>query len=286
MTIRLRSASPRWTAIRYARCWTASIVWPCRPMNNPRSVPWTVPVMLSSSETTSTEALSPSASTTRSSSSSTSCSVSPETGISAGAPIASSSSAVAVAGRRRGAASRPRRRPRRAPSSAVRHVRDVLDEEELRRVARAARLRVRDLRRVDARADVVPQVLAQHVEERDEHGHLQHQRQAGCERVDLVLLVELHRLLLETLLVVLVLGLQLLELQRDPLHRLHRADLLERQRDEGRADDDRQEDDREAPAEADVVVEEQHHALERVDERLEDVGDREHHGRAGPGASA
>ena len=60
-----------------------------------------------------------------------------------------------------------------------------------------------------------PQVLAQHVEQRDEDRQLEQQRQAGGERVDLVLLVELHHLLLVTLLVVLVLLLELLDLRRE-----------------------------------------------------------------------
>jgi hypothetical protein len=42
-------------------------------------------------------------------------------------------------------------------------------------------------------ADVLLEVRAQHVEQRDEHGQLQQQRQAGGQGIDFVLLVELHQ---------------------------------------------------------------------------------------------
>jgi hypothetical protein len=122
-----------------------------------------------------------------------------------------------------------------------------------------------------------PQVRAQHVEQRDEHRQLGDQRQTRAKRVDLILLVELHQLLLLTLLVVLVLGLQRFQLRLQALEGLHRAELLQRQRHEQRADDHRQEHDREAPAGAQVVVEDLEHRLEHVDERLEYVRGDEHH---------
>ena len=90
-------------------------------------------------------------------------------------------------------------------------------------------------------------------------GSCSDQRQARPERVDLVLLVELHHLLVVALLVVLVLLLELLDLRRELLQRLHRLELLERQRDQQRAHRDRQRDDRHAPARPDGVVEEHDH---------------------------
>ncbi len=53
---------------------------------------------------------------------------------------------------------------------------------------------------------------AQHAVEHDEHGHLDQERQAPAERVDLVLLVELHQLFVELLTIALVLLLELLHL--------------------------------------------------------------------------
>ena len=52
------------------------------------------------------------------------------------------------------------------------------------------------------------------------------------ERIDVVLLVELHHLLLLALLVLLVLGLDRLHLRRQLLHPLHRAELFDRQREQ------------------------------------------------------
>ena len=86
------------------------------------------------------------------------------------------------------------------------------------------------LGRVDVRADVLPQVGLQHVEQRQEDRQLRHHREARGERVHLVLPVEAHHLLVEALLVVLVLLLELLDLRLQPGHRLHRLELLERQR--------------------------------------------------------
>ena len=77
----------------------------------------------------------------------------------------------------------------------------------------------------------------EHPVEDDEDRHLQQQRQAAAHRVDVVLLVELHHLLVELLPVVLVLRLQLLHLRLEPLHGHHRPGALERQR--GEEDHDR-----------------------------------------------
>ena len=124
--------------------------------------------------------------------------------------------------------------------------------------------------------DVVPQVDSQHVIERQEHRELRDHRQAGGEGVDLVLPVEAHHLLVEALLVVLVLVLERLDLRLESRHRLHRLELLERQRQQRRADEQRQRDDRRAPADPDVVVEELEDPLEDIDQGLEDVGEEEH----------
>jgi hypothetical protein len=108
---------------------------------------------------------------------------------------------------------------------------------------------------------------------------LRDQGQARGERIDVVLLVELHHLLVQALLVVLVLRLQFLDVGRQALKRLHRLELLQGQRQQRRAHHDRQADDRQAPAAAhDVVVDEHQDRLEDVDERLEDVRvDERHH---------
>ncbi len=131
---------------------------------------------------------------------------------------------------------------------AGRLVRQVRDEEEARVAAVAARLRVRRPWRVDLRADVVPQVRAQHVEQRQEDRELRRERETRRKRVDLVLPVELHHLLVEALLVVLVALLELLHLGRVGGQRLHRLELLERQRQQARAHEDGHGDDRPAPA--------------------------------------
>ena len=95
---------------------------------------------------------------------------------------------------------------------AVRAVRQIRDEEELRVAAVAARNRRGRLRGLRLRADVVPEVRAQHVVQRQEDRELRDHREARGERVHLVLPVELHHLLVEALLVVLVALLQLLDL--------------------------------------------------------------------------
>ena len=87
-------------------------------------------------------------------------------------------------------------------------------------------------------------------EQREEDRHLQQDRQARGERVGPALLVELHRLLGETLPVVAVLLLQLLDLRLDQLHVAAGLDLLDEQRDQRGPDDDGQPDDRQRPRRA------------------------------------
>src|SRR5207248_2545143 len=118
---------------------------------------------------------------------------------------------------------------------------------------------------------------------RDEDRQLRDEGQTGPERVDLVLLVELHQLLLLALLVLLVLSLDRLQLGLQPLEALHRVELLERERHEQRPDDDREQHDRPAPRDANRVVEELQYRLEDVDQRLEDVGGDEHGQALGAG---
>ena len=127
-------------------------------------------------------------------------------------------------------------------------------------------------------ADVAAHVALQQVEQADEERHLRDERQAGRERVDLVVRVELHDFLLLALLVALVLVLELLELGRHAHHRLHRLELLDRQRREERTHDDRQQDDRRSPADADGVVEEQQHRVQEIDDPLDRREKREHEG--------
>ena len=132
--------------------------------------------------------------------------------------------------------------------------------------------------RVDVRADVVPQVGAQHVVERQEDRQLRDHRETGRERVDLVLPVELHRLLLESLRVVLVLRLQHLHLRRELLQPDHRLRRLVGDRQQDRPHQQRQEHDRPSPSEPDRVVEEPEDRLEEVDQRLQDVREDGRHG--------
>ncbi len=121
-------------------------------------------------------------------------------------------------------------------------------------------------------ADVLLQVGPQHVEQRHEDRELQQQRQAGRQRVDFVLLIELHQLLLLALFVFLVLFFERVYLRREPLHLLHRLQLAIGQRDQDGPDQDRQADDRQAPAAAhNVVVDEHHDVFEQRDQGRERV---------------
>ena len=56
----------------------------------------------------------------------------------------------------------------------------------------------------------------------------------------------------------------------------HRRDLLHRERQDHEPGHEREGDDREAPGEADVVVEEADHRVRGVDQRLQDVRERNH----------
>ena len=130
----------------------------------------------------------------------------------------------------------------------------------------------------DVRDDVQPRErprrrvlreLAQHEIEREEDRDLQHQRQAGRGRVDLVLPVELHQLFLLALLVGLVLLLDRLHLRHVRLHPLHRLDLPHRQRDKDDSDDDRQRHDGPGPRQADRPVQPVEHVPKQVLDRRE-----------------
>ncbi len=143
---------------------------------------------------------------------------------------------------------------------------EVVDEEEAdRRVA------------LDV---LLERVALKQLKEREEDRELEQQRPARGQRVDLVLAVERHHLALQAFLVALVLLLQRLELGRVLLQVAHRADLLDRERQDQQARDEGESDDRHAPGDADVIAEEEEHGLGRVDQRLQDVG--EHHQAGAP----
>src|SRR3984893_6275369 len=91
--------------------------------------------------------------------------------------------------------------------------------------------------------------------EREEDGKLYNERKTTRERVDLVLLVELHHLFVELLAIVLELRLQPLHLRLHPLHRQHRLRLLGGQREEDQHHQDGEKDDRD-PEVGDRRVEE------------------------------
>jgi len=138
---------------------------------------------------------------------------------------------------------------------------------------------------LNARADVVPQIGAQHEVHREEDRQLRHRRQERPERVDPVLPVERHRLALKAPRVRAVFVAQLPDLRGELRHPVHRAQLLERQRQQQGADEHRERDDRETPSQPDAVVKELEDRLKDVHERLEDVGERRLH-RLGPAALA
>src|SRR3712207_9385782 len=71
-----------------------------------------------------------------------------------------------------------------------------------------------------------PAAGLQRLVQREEERKLQEERQAGPERVEAVLLVERHQLLVLALLVVLVLVPDALHLRAEALHLLHRPHLL------------------------------------------------------------
>src|SRR5829696_4269332 len=112
--------------------------------------------------------------------------------------------------------------------------------------------------------------------EGEEERHLGEERPAAGHGVEAALLVERHHLLVELRLVVLVLGLELLDLGGQLLHDARRLHLLARQRDEQDPHGDRQHDDREpvalgAQERLDQVLEELQDVVERVAERVEDL---------------
>src|SRR4029079_5972914 len=119
---------------------------------------------------------------------------------------------------------------------------------------------------MEVRVEVLERVV-----EGDEDRQLQEHREAGGSRVDLVLPVELHQLLVLLLLVALVLLLDLLHLRRVALQVLHRVDLLDRERHEEHPHHDRRTDARPRPRQAETRVEPAqdvlHHRLELADDR-------------------
>ena len=122
---RSRRVGRRDSTTRWARCCTASIVWPWRPMNSPRSSPSTRrrERRSSSSSTTRPSASRPSASTTCSSSSADALG---RVALIAAVPSASSSCAAAAAAAPlaslRSAAVAAAPRPRRVPPSRLRRL--------------------------------------------------------------------------------------------------------------------------------------------------------------------
>ncbi|MPN54724.1 hypothetical protein SDC9_202401 [bioreactor metagenome] len=90
----------------------------------------------------------------------------------------------------------------------------------------------------------------QHVEQRQEDRHLKQQWQAGRHGVDTLVLVQLHRLLSETLAVVTPLLVDLFDLGLKKLHISRRVDLLHEQRNQCGTNHHRQQDDRQRPGPA------------------------------------
>src|SRR5262245_26176665 len=139
--------------------------------------------------------------------------------------------------------------------------RDVDDEQE--RSPRVFR-RLRDVdeaQEVEAVAEVLRSArdllleVAEREEQGDEDRELEQDRQAGGGRVDLVLPVELHQLLVLPLLVVLPALLDLLHLRRVHLEVLHGVDLPHHHGHEEDPHHDDERDDRPGPRQADRVVE-------------------------------
>src|SRR5918996_1860019 len=101
----------------------------------------------------------------------------------------------------------------------------------------------------------------------DEHGHLKEEREAPAQRVDLVLLVQLHDLFVELLPVPLVLLLQRLDLGLDLLHLVHRSGLLQREGDQDDPNGQREKDDGH-PVGRDGIVEEREDLAEPLQDGL------------------
>ena len=119
---------------------------------------------------------------------------------------------------------------------------------------------------VVARLDEARRV-AQHVVEADEDRDLDDDRQAGPERVDALVLVELHHLLVQHLAVAAVLLLELADLGLQRLHAAHRLLLLDRQRHEREAHEEGEQDDRPRPRRARDVVDVDEGPAQRVRDR-------------------
>ena len=118
----------------------------------------------------------------------------------------------------------------------------------------------------------------EHAEQRDQDWELSQQGETPPERVHPVLAVQPHRLLVHLLprrgvSFPFVLPLDLLHLRLDGLHRLHRPDLLDPQREQEDADPQRQQDDV-RPVVRHVPVEEGEDGPNAVEQRLEGGGER------------
>ena len=87
----------------------------------------------------------------------------------------------------------------------------------------------------------------EHIEQRPEDRQLRDQRETAAQRVDAVLLVELHRLFVEPLLVVLVPLADLLQLRHVRLHLQHGVPLLDEQRHHDESHQHHEDDDRQEP---------------------------------------
>ena len=118
--------------------------------------------------------------------------------------------------------------------------------------------------------------VAHHAEEREEHRHLHQEGQTTRERVDLVLLVELHHLFVELGAVVLVLRLELLDLRLRPLHGHHRLGLLGRQREHHQHHEDGEQDDGDPEVRDDPVEEREDRPEEVVDGIERGAGGEDH----------
>ena len=104
--------------------------------------------------------------------------------------------------------------------------------------------------------------LEQHPVEGEEHGDLDHDRQAAGDRVDLLALIQLHHRAAELLAVVLVGLLQVLDARLHGLHLRHRAAARLRQRVEHELQQEGDQDDRNAP-----VAGERVHLVEHPEQR-------------------
>lgn len=91
------------------------------------------------------------------------------------------------------------------------------------------------------------EVVLQDAEEAEEDGHLQDQREAAAERVELVLPLELHQLLVHALRVVRIALLDLLDPRLQGLHARRGPQRVDGEGGEDETDDERQDDDGKAP---------------------------------------